>query len=285
MTDLLLICFLFLTSPIGGSFGIFQCPEESGTFPDPEDCSKFYVCSNGVVHQQSCPSGLRFSSSGLFCDWPDNVVCGSAPSTTSSSTSSTFTSTSTTAPTSSTSTYTTASTTTNKPTSTSTEPPVTKTTSVESESTTTTFSSTSTSPTYQCSFNADEPISEVVKQRRKTSCMLPSDVAENVFPGNTNNPENVKILEAILSKTDFKNFFPNANPAYTYENFLKAISIFPAMCQTADLCRKILPNMFAHFQQETAGLFYLEEINKAEYCAQWTSWVTNSFPCSSGIIF
>ena len=113
--------------------------------------------------------------------------------------------------------------------------------------------------------------------------MLPSSIAEDVYTGSKNNPQNVKILESIFSKTDFKNFFPNANSAYTYENFLKALSIFPSMCQTEDLCRKILPNIFAHFQQETAGLFYLEEINRAEYCAQWTAWVTNSFPCSPGI--
>ena len=42
--------------------------------------------------------------------------------------------------------------------------------------------------------------------------------------------------------------------------------------------------MFAHFQQETAGLIYLEEINKSDYCASWTPWVTQSFPCTPGEI-
>ena len=30
--------------------------------------------------------------------------------------------------------------------------------------------------------------------------------------------------------------------------------------------------MFAHFQQETAGLVYLREINKSNYCATWSNW-------------
>ena len=50
--------------------------------------------------------------------------------------------------------------------------------------------------------------------------------------------------------------------AYTYENFLKSVGKYPAICRSAATCPKILANMFAHFQQETAGLFYLEEINK-----------------------
>ena len=39
-----------------------------------------------------------------------------------------------------------------------------------------------------------------------------------------------------------------------------------------DIFRKILANMFAHFQQETAGLVYLREINKSNYCATWSNW-------------
>ena len=60
--------------------------------------------------------------------------------------------------------------------------------------------------------------------------------------------------------------------------------------------------MFAHFQQETAGLVYLREINKSNYCATWSNWsaelqeeewsqvenmslfnrVTAAYPCSPG---
>ena len=43
---------------------------------------------------------------------------------------------------------------------------------------------------------------------------------------------------------------------------LQAIAKFPSVCTTVDICKKTLATMFAHFQQETAGLFYLKEINK-----------------------
>ena len=37
--------------------------------------------------------------------------------------------------------------------------------------------------------------------------------------------------------------------------------------------------MFAHIQEETAGLRYIEEIDKGSYCADW---VSAAFPCSPG---
>ena len=112
--------------------------------------------------------------------------------------------------------------------------------------------------------------------------MLPASAVEDIYPGSFSNPDNVRILESILSKISFQSLFPNANPAYTYENFLKAVGAFPAVCSTPHLCRRVLAAMFAHFQQETAGLIYLEEINRGEYCATWTPWVTRSFPCTPG---
>ena len=72
----------------------------------------------------------------------------------------------------------------------------------------------------------------------------------------------MKNVEAIMSETKFNQFFPKKNAAYTYTNFLKAIGKYPAICSSVKLCPKILANMFAHIQQETAGLFYVEEINK-----------------------
>jgi len=75
---------------------------------------------------------------------------------------------------------------------------------------------------------------------------------------------------------------PRAHSAYTYTNFLRAVAKFPAVCTQPDVCRRILANMFAHFQQETAGLVYLREINKGGYCASWSPWVTAAYPCSPG---
>ena len=63
---------------------------------------------------------------------------------------------------------------------------------------------------------------------------------------------------------------------------MKAIGKYPAICSSAKLCPKILANMFAHIQQETAGLFYVEEINKGPYCAEWSAWVKAAYPCMPG---
>ena len=38
----------------------FSCPEESGLFPDPEQCDKYWVCSGGQATRTLCPDGLAF---------------------------------------------------------------------------------------------------------------------------------------------------------------------------------------------------------------------------------
>ena len=124
---------------------------------------------------------------------------------------------------------------------------------------------------------------------------------EAISPLSSNNPQNVQNVEAIFPEQKFNEFFPTRNSAYTYTNFLKAIGKYPSICSDAALCPKILANMFAHFQQETAGLVYLREINKSNYCATWSNWsventrrmisrknlslftrVTAAYPCSPG---
>lgn len=101
-------------------------------------------------------------------------------------------------------------------------------------------------------------------------------------PGRPGNPANVLVLESVLSPAQFSQFFPRAHPAYTYTNLLRAVAKFPAICEQPDICRRTLANMFAHFQQETAGLVYLREINKSNYCATWTAWVVSAYPCTPG---
>ena len=43
--------------------------------PHRTDCTKFYMCSNGVPIQQFCPSGLHFNPNLFVCDWPQNANC------------------------------------------------------------------------------------------------------------------------------------------------------------------------------------------------------------------
>ena len=100
--------------------------------------------------------------------------------------------------------------------------------------------------------------------------------------GGQDNPSNVKILESLLSEQKFREIFPRADPSYTFTNFLKAVGKFPAVCSNLALCKKTLATVFAHFEQETAGLYYLEEIAKSDYCATWSQWVREAYPCSPG---
>ena len=106
---------------------------------------------------------------------------------------------------------------------------------------------------------------------------------EFIKPLNPSNPTNVKNAEKVVSEATFKDLFPNRNSAFTYENFLKAIGKYPSICANAATCKKIIANMFGHFGQETAGLKYVEEINKATYCEGWQSaWAKVAYPCQSG---
>ena len=108
---------------------------------------------------------------------------------------------------------------------------------------------------------------------------------EAITPGSASNPENVKTVEQIFPESKFNEFFPTRNAAYTYTNFIRAIGKYPNICGKASTCSKVLANMFAHFQQETAGLYYIEEIYKGAYCADWSAWVNEAYPCVSGNLY
>jgi len=143
--------------------------------------------------------------------------------------------------------------------------------------------STGCSGTLCGSFSSEPLTREILALRESTSCTLDNSQVEAIAPGSPSNPLNVKTVERVLPESKFKEFFPKRNSAYTYSNFLRAIGKYPAICKNASNCGKILAGMFAHFQQETAGLFYLEEIDKSSaYCAQWTDWVTAAYPCAPG---
>merc|ERR1712233_146834 len=131
-----------------------------------------------------------------------------------------------------------------------------------------------------CGSKSSEPISNKIQAiRDSTSCTLENSLVELISPGSASNPQNVRNVENIMSEAKFNEFFPNRNSAYSYTNFLKAIGKYPTICSSASLCPKILANMFGHFQQETAGLKYLEEIQKSAYCATWSTWVVEAYPC------
>ncbi|VDI79343.1 Hypothetical predicted protein [Mytilus galloprovincialis] len=46
---------------------------QNGHLPNPEDCSSFIQCANGVAHIMPCPLGLHWNPNILNCDFPENV--------------------------------------------------------------------------------------------------------------------------------------------------------------------------------------------------------------------
>ena len=42
-------------------------------YPDLEDCSRYYHCSNGYSYLQRCPRGTVFNRQLKTCDFPQNV--------------------------------------------------------------------------------------------------------------------------------------------------------------------------------------------------------------------
>jgi len=43
--------------------------------PNPTDCTKFYVCSNGQSVGNTCPPGLQFNAAQSVCDKPETANC------------------------------------------------------------------------------------------------------------------------------------------------------------------------------------------------------------------
>ena len=48
---------------------------ENGWFRDPQVCSNYYRCVDGILYPGKCAPGLMFNSETLQCDWPSNVEC------------------------------------------------------------------------------------------------------------------------------------------------------------------------------------------------------------------
>jgi len=59
--------------PPSSSGGVCVKPNEPN--PDPTDCSKFYLCANGVPHALTCQTGTLYSASLMTCDHTANVDC------------------------------------------------------------------------------------------------------------------------------------------------------------------------------------------------------------------
>merc|ERR1739848_443856 len=50
-----------------------NCPRLYGTFMDPDDCTGFFNCRNGIANRYSCAPGLAFDPEDRVCKWADQV--------------------------------------------------------------------------------------------------------------------------------------------------------------------------------------------------------------------
>ena len=142
-------------------------------------------------------------------------------------------------------------------------------------------------------------------EARRDQRTLDNESVEAIRPNSANNPENVKRVERILPSEKWDFIFPKRLKEYTYENFLKGIGKYPALCQTyADdkdsdaICTRALVTMFAHFTQETGahipgdkypewrqGLAYVREVGWTEKSENGYGicspdlWQGKAYPC------
>lgn len=66
---------------IGSGLVIPNCPPDASEiilFANPEDCSTYWACDNGVAVLMECAKGLFFNAKILSCDWPENADCKSS---------------------------------------------------------------------------------------------------------------------------------------------------------------------------------------------------------------
>lgn len=45
----------------------YQCPEENGVFPNPENCSIYYTCRDGMAKLSYCPHGMGYDTISGTC--------------------------------------------------------------------------------------------------------------------------------------------------------------------------------------------------------------------------
>ena len=93
-----------------------------------------------------------------------------------------------------------------------------------------------------------------------------------------------------MTETQWDLAFPLADDIYTYDNFLKAVAKFPALCNETNLkdssnqawtvedtCKRELASIFAHWTQETGA----RNANEGEYWTQALYYV-QEIRCNQG---
>ncbi|CAG0895736.1 unnamed protein product [Darwinula stevensoni] len=52
-----------------------SCPQPTGLFLHPSDCTKFLNCWDNRMFVQQCPANLHFNARNRVCDWPNQARC------------------------------------------------------------------------------------------------------------------------------------------------------------------------------------------------------------------
>lgn len=89
------------------------------------------------------------------------------------------------------------------------------------------------------------------EQRRITAPLTIDGPVDSIYLDR----ENVQRVMSIFSAADWTAGFPQADPIYTYDNFLRAVAKFPSFCGETNIagqtveqtCRRELASIFAHW--------------------------------------
>ena len=163
--------------------------------------------------------------------------------------------------------------------------------------------------------NSDSDLDRIVAstQTREGTPVVDLENIENNYP-------NVQRVKGLVSREMWDYIFPVRNEVYNYEEFLKAIGKFPALCNEKpsdsgesldEICARELATIFAHATQETGGhapsgylpgfddpvdewrqgLYYLRELGCSQTGAgcEYTggtceagTWQNDTWPCAPG---
>merc|ERR1712038_844003 len=80
VAEMLRLILLILGVVVAATLADFECPENEGIFPDPDDCRSFYQCVHDrPPFHEVCPTGTLFDDIILVCNYEDQVDCGDRP--------------------------------------------------------------------------------------------------------------------------------------------------------------------------------------------------------------
>nr|1WVU_A Chain A, chitinase C [Streptomyces griseus]1WVU_B Chain B, chitinase C [Streptomyces griseus]2DBT_A Chain A, chitinase C [Streptomyces griseus]2DBT_B Chain B, chitinase C [Streptomyces griseus]2DBT_C Chain C, chitinase C [Streptomyces griseus] len=86
----------------------------------------------------------------------------------------------------------------------------------------------------------------------------------------------------VVSEAQFNQMFPNRNAFYTYKGLTDALSAYPAFAKTGsdEVKKREAAAFLANVSHETGGLFYIKEVNEANYPHYCDT--TQSYGCPAG---